>query len=368
MDREARITVGLKVVALIAISLLLALAAIEGLKLLGSSGIVMLAGILLTYLTLPVVRLMQRRMSLGLSLALTYVLFAIILVVAFVAVVPPVISEARALIAALPGFISSIQQELSNPQNALVQKLPPELRNYLLTLPAQLGGIATKYGLGVVQGTLGAFFSVISLFLSLIIVPIFSIYLFFDGTEAKRAFLGFVPAPARPKALAILHDLHTTIGEFIVGQVLDGVILGVIITVMLLIMHVRFALLIGVSVGILNLIPFVGAIIGFIPATLIALAFNGWQNAVIVGLLFSIIQQIDGNIILPRIMRGKVQLSPLILVSSILVFSAFFGLVGTFLAVPVTAMLRVLKVHFAPAPPEPEESAEETRALSLETI
>lgn len=368
MEQETRTSAALKVVGLIALCLLLAAVAIQGLKLLGNTGLVILAAVLLTYLTTPIVAVFRRRIPLGWSLVLTYLIFIVVIAVAFILIVPPLVGEARSLLASLPKTAAVVQRELSDPHNPLIQKLPPDLRNYINTLPAQLNAIAAKYGLGIVQSTLGAFFSVVTLFLSFIIVPIFSIYLFFDGSEVKRGFLGFIPAAARPKTLAILSDLNGTVAAFIVGQVLDGLILGAMITVMLLIMHVPYALLIGVAAGILNLIPYLGAVIGFIPSVLLALIFNGWQSAVIVGILFAVIQQIDGNIILPRIMKDKVQLSPLIIIAAILVFSAFFGLVGAFLAVPVTAMLRVLKLHFAPAPPEPEIAAEEKRALSLEVL
>lgn len=265
-------------------------------------------------------------------------------------------------------MFANAQRELANPHNPIVAKLPPDLRNYLNTLPQQVNSIAAKYGLGVAQATLGAFFSVVTLFMSFIIIPIFSAYLFFDASEVKRGFAGLIPPAARPRTLAVLADLNTTLGAFVRGQVLDGLILGTMITIMLWVMHVRYALLIGVAAGILNLIPYLGAIIGFIPSVLLALIFNGWQNAVIVAVLFGVIQQIDGSLILPRVMKNSVQLSPLIIIAAILLFSAFFGIVGTFVAVPVAAMLRVLKLHFAPAPPPVEMATDEKQAVALEAL
>ena len=368
MQAEDRITPALKLVALIALCLAIAALVVRVLGALGSAGVVMLAGILIAYLIAPVVQLFRRRMPLVWAVLLTYLLIGIGIAFAFFVVIPPLISQAQSLIASLPATIATIHRELTNPHNPLVEKLPPNLLHYLDTLPAQLNSLAAKYGLGVLQGTLGAFFSIFSLFLSLIIVPIFSAYLFFDATELKRNFLGMIPQKARPKTLAVLADLNTTIGAFVRGQALDGLILGTLITIALSIMHVPYALLIGVAAGILNLIPYVGAIVGFIPAVLLALIFNGWQNALIVAILFGVIQQIDGNFILPRVMKTSVQLSPLVIVASILIFSAFFGIIGTFLAVPVAAMLRVFMLHFAPAPPPSEFVTEESLAVPLELL
>ena len=207
--------------------------------------------------------------------------------------------------------------------------------------------------------------SVASLFLSVIIVPILAAYFFFDTPDVKRGFLGLIPPQARPKTLAILSDVDRVLGAFVRGQVLDGLILAVMVSVMLWALHVPYALLIGVAAGFLNLVPYLGAIIGFIPSVTLALAYNGWENALLVALLFAVIQQVDGNFILPRIMKENVLLSPLVIIISILVFSALFGVVGTFLAVPVAAILRVLKLHFLPAPGAAEMAADHSQAQRL---
>jgi predicted PurR-regulated permease PerM len=120
------------------------------------------------------------------------------------------------------------------------------------------------------------------------------------------------------------------------------------IAAMLAIMHVPYALLIGVAAGILNFIPYAGAIIGFIPSVILALSFNGVTNALIVAALFAVIQQVDGNFIAPRVLKDNVGLSPFWIIVSILAFTELFGLVGTFLAVPVAAMIRVLRDHLVP--------------------
>ncbi|MBV8638819.1 MAG: AI-2E family transporter [Candidatus Eremiobacteraeota bacterium] len=341
---------------------------IEALRLLGTSGIVILAAILIAYLIAPIVDRLRRRMALWAALLVTYVGFAAVALIAFFAIVPPLFNEARSLISDFPQAFAYLQNELLNPKNPIVAKLPPVVVNEIKTLPSQINSLIAKYGLGVAQATLGGLFSVVTLFLSLIIVPILCAYFFFDLGEVKRGFLGFIPPAARPETMAILADLNKTMGCFVRGQALDGFILGTLIAVMLAIMHVRYALLIGVAAGILNLIPYLGALVGFIPAVLLALVFNGWENALIVAILFCVIQQLDGNVILPRVMKDSVQLSPLVIIMAILIGSAYFGVIGTFLAVPVAAILRVLKLHFAPAPTPAQLATDEQRVTALELL
>ncbi|MBV8245963.1 MAG: AI-2E family transporter [Candidatus Eremiobacteraeota bacterium] len=347
-------TYGLKVVALITLSLVLVVVAVKFLEALGTSGILIVAAILIAYLILPLVEALRRRMPLGAALAVSYLLILALVAAFSLVVVPPLVTQLHGLIVQLPGLAQSAQRDLSDPNNSFVKRMPPDVQAYLNTLPAQVNALVAKYGFGVAQRALGAAFSAAALFLSVIIVPILTAYLLTDSEELKRACLGFVPAAARPKALSILRDLNVVLGAFVRGQLLDGAILAALVTIMLAIMHVPYALVIGLGAGVLNLVPYLGAVIGFIPSVALALLYNGWQNALIVGILFAVIQQVDGNVILPRVMKQNLQLSPLVIILSILIFSALFGLVGTFLAVPVTAMLRVLKMHFFPAPAEPD--------------
>ncbi len=368
MEIDSSITRALKVLAIAALSIGLLMLFVEALRLLGTSGLVILASIVIAYLIAPIVGVLRRRMPMWAALLVTYVGFAAVVLVAFFAIVPPLFNEARSLISDLPAAFTYLQNEILNPKNPFVAKLPPAVIEQIKTLPSQINAFVAKYGFGVAQATIGGLFSVVTLFLSLIIVPVLSAYFFFDTAEIKRGFLGIVPRAARPRTAAILADLNTTLGAFVRGQALDGLILGALIAIMLAIMHVRYALLIGVACGILNLIPYVGALIGFVPAVVLALVFNGWQNAVIVAILFCVIQQLDGNVILPRVMKGSVQLSPLVIIIAILIGSAYFGVIGTFLAVPVAAILRVLKLHFAPAPTPAQLATDEKRVTALELL
>jgi predicted PurR-regulated permease PerM len=177
--------------------------------------------------------------------------------------------------------------------------------------------------------------------------------------------VGFFPKEQRPRAIAIMHDLSDVMGAFVRGQALDGLCVGFMIYVLLVVMRVPFALVIAVAAGVLNLIPYAGAIAGFIPSVLLALAYNGWQSALIVGIGFAVIQQIDGDIIVPRIMNASVKLSPVIVILSIIAFGSLFGILGALVAVPIAGMCRVLKLHFAPAPSTSEFELAKAEALPL---
>jgi predicted PurR-regulated permease PerM len=188
----------------------------------------------------------------------------------------------------------------------------------------------------------------VSIAATLVIIPVLTAYMLLEASDVRRQILGLFAPKHRAKANTMIDELDKVVGGFIRGQLIDGAIVGTMIFVMLMILHVPYALLIGVSAGLLNFIPYAGAVIGFVPSVLLALAYNGPTNALLVAIFFAVIQQIDGNFVAPRVLKDAVGLSPLYIIVSILVGSELFGLVGTFLAVPVAAMLRVLREQLLP--------------------
>jgi predicted PurR-regulated permease PerM len=358
----------LLIMLIVLIGVVLLIGAVRFMGIAEAACVVILASIVVAYVMLPLVQLLRRYMPLPVALVLTYVAFLVAFALVALTLLPPLFNQAQQLAVSLPGMVGQLQREVANRDSPFMAKFPPGIQTWIQSLPGQVGLLVSKYAFSIAQRTLGILTSAVSIFLSFIIVPILTAYVFFDSTEIKRATLGFVPAGWRPKTIAILNDLNDVLGSFVRGQLLDGAIVGALIFILLVITHVPYALLIGVLAGILNFIPYVGALIGFFPSVLLALIYNDWQNALIVGIGFGVIQQVDGNLIVPRIMKSQVQLSPVLLIASILVFSALFGIVGTFIAVPVTAMLRVLKLHFAPAPSEAEVRDEEAASVGLRRI
>jgi len=163
-----------------------------------------------------------------------------------------------------------------------------------------------------------------------------------------------VPLPAQPKALALMHDLDNVLGGFIRGQLTVGATIGVCITVALLILHVKYAVLIGVMAGLLDVIPYVGAIAGFVPSVTLALANDGWQHALIVALVFAGIFQAEGHFIAPKIVSDSVGLTPLMVIIAILIGGELLGITGMFIAVPIAAVMRVIILHAVPNARRPQ--------------
>ncbi|MGH7757349.1 MAG: AI-2E family transporter, partial [Vulcanimicrobiaceae bacterium] len=204
---------------------------------------------------------------------------------------------------------------------------------------------AERIGGSLAQGAIGIVLSAVTVVATLVVIPVISAYIMLEGEALQRATLRIIPVRSRARMLAIGHDLDHVLGGFVRGQVLVGAVIGTAITVMLLITHVRYALLIGVAAGILNIIPYVGSIVAFVPSVSLAFFYDGWQHAVLVAALFVAIFQLDGHFITPKIVSGSVGLTPLMVIVAILIGAELMGIAGMFLAVPIAGILRVLVMH-----------------------
>ena len=146
----------------------------------------------------------------------------------------------------------------------------------------------------------------------------------------------------------ILADIDSVIGGFVRGQLIVAAVIGVLATAALLLLHVPYAVLIGVWAGIADVIPYVGPFAGAIPAALVALFTNGWPNTVAVVIAFTIINQFEGHVLGPRIVGSTVKLTPLAVIFALLIGAHVFGFLGLLIAVPIAGIIRVLLVRLFP--------------------
>lgn len=203
-----------------------------------------------------------------------------------------------------------------------------------------LGRFATN-SIGGVLGIFGAL-------ISLILVPIFLFFFLLKSPVIKERWSYYLPLPPSPlkeEVVSLLLEINKIIITFFRGQLVVSLIDGAMIAVALMIfVHLDFALLVGLMVGILGIIPYAGIIICWIPTLLIAVAqFGDWWHPLLVTFIFLVANNIDGIFVSPRIVGHSVGLHPLLIILSVFTWSILLGgLLGALLAVPLTATLIVL--------------------------
>lgn len=134
--------------------------------------------------------------------------------------------------------------------------------------------------------------------------------------------------------------------HFLSSQFLDAIIVGILTSIAMAILGVKYAVLLGFMIGLFNLIPYIGAIIAVVIATIITLLTGGISQAIWMLVIVTILQQIDANIINPKIVGDSLEISPILVILAVTVGGAYFGIIGMFLAVPIIAILKVLIEDF----------------------
>lgn len=197
--------------------------------------------------------------------------------------------------------------------------------------PGQVVNIA----LGFIGGVFGVFGTVLNLLLMLIV----SIYLLLDKERIRGASLGAVPATIRDQTVELFHAVEGALVKYLKGQLSLCAIMGVLGWAIAYFTFGDYALLIGLWVGLTEIIPVLGAFLGAVPAVLIALFLDGFTQALVVTGLFLLAQQLEGNILQPRIVGGSVGVHPLWVLFATLAATALYGVIGAVFAVPIVAII-----------------------------
>ena len=149
------------------------------------------------------------------------------------------------------------------------------------------------------------------------------------------------PMKQAAKINEVLYDMDVIFSKFLRGQLLDALIVAIITSIVLTILRVDFSVLLGCFAGITNIIPYFGPVFGVIPAVIVALFTDGFSKAVIVLIAFVIIQQIDANLIYPKVVGSSTGLHPVFVLLAVTFGGYFWGLFGMVLAVPVVACIKL---------------------------
>jgi len=193
-------------------------------------------------------------------------------------------------------------------------------------------------------------FSVVTGVFSVFVAIIVSVYILLQRGEIVRYLSRLGQAIFKPKTYNLLYSYFEKGNEiffkYVGSQFLDAILVGSIASVALSILGVKYAVLLGVMIGLSNMIPYIGAIIGIGIAAIITLITGGLGQAVAMLIMVIILQQLDANIINPKIVGDSLKISPLLVIFAVTVVGAYFGIVGMFLSVPVIALIKLMLEHF----------------------
>lgn len=353
---EERVTYWLKLLLLIVVAAYILGGILDFLARIESITIIIILAIFVAYVLYPAVRSLNLRLPLVAAILIVYLCLFLVLAVVLGVVLPALTNDVTQIVKSYPHFVNLVQNEMMNPQQAWVARLPDWLRTSVASMPLDLSNWFKTHRYDATLSALSMLAGTLTILATLVIVPVLSAYVLLDSENLKRYFIALIPKGHRDESLTVLAELDEVIGGFIRGQLLVGASVGVLITGMLLALHVPYAFLIGVSAAILDIVPYIGAVVTFIPAVTLAFLTHGAANAVVVAILFILIFEMEGHLIAPAIVSKTVALSPLTVILAILIGGDMLGIVGMFIAVPAAGMLRVLMMHLMPQKVSLEEA------------
>ncbi len=179
-----------------------------------------------------------------------------------------------------------------------------------------------------------------------VLAPIIAFYLLVDLPHVRKVFRSLVPPRARGDAMVVVRRLSTAIGGYFRGQLAVAAVVGVMSSIGMLIIDLPFWLIVGMIAGVFNMIPLIGPYIGAVPGIIIAVTTGGGvSKAIWVAVVMTIVQQIDNHFISPIVMQRAVKLHPAVVMLALLAGGTLGGFFGLLLAVPATAVVKIIVGH-----------------------
>lgn len=266
---------------------------------------------------------------------LVYLVAAVAVVLIALTLAPPIFNQGRQLATNLPSLLEESQLRLASFQDwSVAHKLPFDVRilasQLLARVQEQAEDIAST-GLGLVVGTF-------NWFLDFILVLVISFYMLIDGERVWRSLTSILSSKIRE---GLTQSLQRNLQRFVTGQLLLGLFMATTLTLTFWALRVPFFLLFAVFIGLMEIIPFVGATLGIATVVSVVAFIDWWLALEVLGVALAL-QQIKDNLIAPRIMGKLTGLSPVIIFVSLLLGAKVGGLLGVILAIPLTGVVKSL--------------------------
>jgi predicted PurR-regulated permease PerM len=337
----------------------------------GASTLPFIIGLVLAYLLLPIVKRLDRYMPRWASITAVYLFGLALFEVVLIFVVPPAASQIEQFVGNIPTWfqqgndfvnrqILEFNRTASDEVRAQVEQ---QVRNVQQTIQRNATTYAQRAGEFVLNSVLGIF-ATITFLLGFLVIPFFLFYILVDTNKLPGAINTLLHPRIRKDFWNIWNIVDGTMGQYIRGQLILGLIIGAAsfigLTVLnLLGFEVRYTVLLAIIAGIGELIPVIGPILSAIPAVIVA--FGGGTESVIgVVILYVLIQQLENQILVPRIVGNTLRLHAAILMALLVIAGAVGGLGLVILSAPLAAIGRDVFVYLhrrLREPPQPPELA-----------
>ena len=287
--------------------------------------------------------LLNKKAPKVLAIIIVFGIIITLLILAIFFLIPSVINQLNILYKEIPNFIENYQN--------LILSIKPQLSKFID--PADVE-ILLKENLSELQKGVLGFSQTIIIYLSnivssvtfgIVIVPLILFYLMRDMFKFKENLYIFVSKENKKNFKEVLEEVDNIVSGFIRGRIIVCFIVGTLIGIGLYFLNLKFALIIGIVSGVFNFIPYLGPMVGVVLTLIFALGSPWWTLLMIV-VLFVLVNQLEAIYLNPNILGKGLGLHPLTVILSMLICGQLLGILGVLVAVPLSAILKVLAIRY----------------------
>ncbi len=287
----------------------------------------------------------KRGLHRKLAILIVFVLLFALLVGFIVLLVPLIINQGTTILAAVPGYYQGLRQWAASSSNQMIIRL-----NEFLPAAFSFSGLQPSLQTGQqVLASAEQALSYLYIAVKVVFVVICLLLLIYhwtlDGPQKTQALLLFLPKNKRENIGDLITSMETKVGLFVLGQTFLCLVIGVMALIVYLIIGLPNALVLALVAAAMEAVPMVGPFLGAIPASVIALSISPMKLVwVVAGTV--VIQQLENNLLVPRVMRKAVGVNPFVSLLAIFAFSSLFGIAGALMAIPIAAIIQLLLDRF----------------------
>ena len=297
-------------------------------------------GIILCWISTPLTNKLRKiGLSKNLSAILSLILIFGLIIVVFSMIVPIFISQFSNLIKDFPSIYDGIVDKL-NPFLNENLNIDANIKHFneIISKDIILDNLDNILTYSI--STLQSVFSVLVTIGTTIVVSFFMVK---DMDKFKERIIMFFSRNGKGgKTYKMLSEIDAAVMSYVKGTILDSIIVGILTTIVCLILGLDYAIVFGILITILNLIPYIGALLSELIVALYALTVGGPIFAIVTFACLLLVQIIDANILQPNIIGKSVNLHPVVVIGGLIVFNLLFGIVGMIIAMPILAILKII--------------------------
>lgn len=291
-------------------------------------------------------RLLKNKARL-ISVLLVYAIAIMLIVLLINCVIPPVRDSIADLVKNIPSYIDEAKNFIDGePEDSILKKINIDEIKKKITEIDFMSLVSTDRLMEYVNTVIGVFSAVFSVFVTIIV----SIYILLERGNIKEFLkkLGkaIFQSQSYTRVSKYFRKSNSILLDFIYCQIIDGILVGILASIAMSIIGIKYSVLLGMFIGLFNIIPYFGAIIAIAISLLITLFTGGFEQTLIMAITVIIIQQVDSNIINPKILGEGLKISPILVIFAVTIGGEFFGVLGMFLAVPIIAIIKLLITDF----------------------